>query len=143
MSLLYAKSIGELSALEDVLIAEKDACLISKDLWTKWVAEQVDELLLVNLIQDTIHHTLVVEGYHNQSDDSIYVPMSVFRDLTGNQVNVRVEKAMPPHATKILLQPLDNELYHCDLYRHICQIGTFLKKIQFLRYHVRSWVDLR
>jgi len=115
MSLLYAKSIGELSALEDVLIAEKDGCLISKDLWTTWVAEQVDELLLVNLTQNDARHTLVVEGYHNQHDDSIYVPMSVFRDLTGNQVTVSVEKEMPPHATKILLQPLDNELYHCDI----------------------------
>jgi hypothetical protein len=115
MSLLYAKSIGELSALEDVLVAEKDACLISKSLWTTWVAEQIDELLLVNLIQNDARHTLVVEGYHNQDDNSIYVPMSVFRDLGEGQVTVSVEKEMPPHATKILLQPLDNELYHCDI----------------------------
>jgi hypothetical protein len=115
MSLLYAKSIGELSAREDTQLAEKDACLIPKGLWSSWIADQKEELLLVNITQDAVSHTLVVDGYHSQEDDTIYVPMSVFRDLGEGQVNVSVEKNMPPQATKILLQPLDNELYHCDI----------------------------
>ena len=114
MSLLYAKSIGELSALEDVTVGEKDACLISEQLWSTWIVEQKEELLLVNITQNSNTYTLVVEGYHKQSRDNIYLPMSVFRDLNSNDhVTVSIEKQMPPHATKILLQPLDNELYHC------------------------------
>jgi|688.fasta_scaffold385507_1 hypothetical protein len=113
MSLLYAKTIIELS--EDTLIAEKDACLIPKNLWSSWIADQTEELLLVTIAQNAVHHTLVVEGYHTEGDDSIYLPMSVFRDLTENNVIVTLQKEMPPQATKILLQPLDNELYHCDI----------------------------
>jgi hypothetical protein len=115
MSLLYAKSIGELSAHEEVHVAEKDACLIPKNLWSRLIAEQTEELLLVNITQDDNSHTLVVEGYHSQEDDNIYLPLSIFRSLNGDTVTVSVEKTMPPQATKILLQPLDNELYHCDI----------------------------
>jgi len=70
----------------------------------------------VELTQGTIQHTLCVSCGTNESYTTIFLPTRCFLTLdVSSDVSVRVVQTMPPIATKIVLQPLDNELYHCDI----------------------------
>jgi hypothetical protein len=60
--------------------------------------------------------TLVVSGGHTDDDTVIYLPEALMMGMQQDEYcSIRVVTTLPPVATKVVLQPLDNELYHCDI----------------------------
>lgn len=125
-------SIGYLSQLaEDVNTYEQnDQCIVPKRLWIAWTEKQVGEVLLVKIVQGEKTHTLCVGSYTTDSFDTVFLPQRCFLDFTITMnVQISVCKSMPPLATKIEIQPLDNELYHCDIAK---AVSTYLSNWQIL-----------
>jgi hypothetical protein len=113
--LLYPHPLAEILD-DDGPLAERDNCLVPQTLWKRWVETQTAEVLLLTFQQAETQFVLCVEGPHNESSDVVYIPRRYIQDLIPDEyVQVEVLKTMPPKATKISLQPLDNELYHCDI----------------------------
>ena len=72
--------------------------------------------MLVKITQGERTSILCVGGFTKESDSIVFLPRRCFLEFdTTIPTNVDVVKTMPPLATKITLQPLDNELYHCDI----------------------------
>ena len=94
---------------------EHDACSVHSSLWNRWISSQTIETLLVEVIQGEQRFVLTVDSPHTGETDTIYVPSRVFTGLIGTQVEVNLLTELPPIATNIVLQPLDTELYHCDI----------------------------
>jgi hypothetical protein len=69
----------------------------------------------VEVIQGEQRFVLTVDSPHTGETDILYVPSRVFTELIGTQVEVNLLTELPPIATNIVLQPLDTELYHCDI----------------------------
>ena len=95
---------------------QNDLCYLPKDEWRRLMHLDCPDILLLTIEQGESKCTLTVGDSHDQEQDNIYIPyhcMGAF--LEGAEVIVRRCLEMPPLATKIVLQPLDNELYHCDI----------------------------
>lgn len=114
-------------------VPNNDVCIIPKHLWSKWTRNQLEELLLVKIVANKKEHTLHIHSYHENSKDIIYIPSWCFSDFPLEVEMKRVSS--PPIATKITLQPLDTEVYHCDIAKavsehlsswHILTEGTIL-----------------
>ncbi len=120
---------------------ERDGCIVPRMLWTKWTRNQTAEVLLVELKQRDVKHLFVVESHHAQDVNNIYIPERCILDFdTDEYVLVRVVEEMPPKATKITLQPLDNELYHCDI---ASAVGEHLSKWNILTKNTTLTVPLQ
>jgi hypothetical protein len=111
-------SIGYLNQLyeETDTYEQRDQCIVPQEQWKEWIQNQETEVLLLEIKQDSVTHILCVGGFTNESDTTLFLPKRCFLsfDIT-KTVDVSIVKTMPPHATKITLKPLDNELYHCDI----------------------------
>jgi hypothetical protein len=137
--LLYPKNFSEL--LEYTDREERDGCVVSRALWTKWTRNQTAEVLLIELKQRHVKHILVVEGHHSQDVNNIYLPQRCMMDFDAEEyIIVKVLTEMPPLATKITLQPLDNELYHCDI---ATAVSEHLSKWSVLTKNVTLTVPLK
>lgn len=137
--LLYPKNLSDL--LEDTDREERDGCLVPRALWTKWTRNQTAEVLLVELKQRDVKHILVVDGHHSQDVNNIYLPQRCMMDFDGEEyILVKLLSEMPPLATKITLQPLDNELYHCDI---ATAVSEHLSKWSVLTKNVTLTVPLK
>lgn len=120
---------------------ERDGCIVPRMLWTKWTRNQTAEVLLVELKQRDVKHLFVVESHHAQDVNNIYIPERCVMDFdTEEYVLVKVLTEMPPKATKITLQPLDNELYHCDI---ASAVGEYLSKWNILTKNTTLTVPLQ
>jgi hypothetical protein len=75
--LLKVASLALLETTHDT--AEKDACIVSRHLWQKWVDEQTTEVLLVEIQQRNHRHVLCVDSYHNKARDLLYLPSQVLK----------------------------------------------------------------
>jgi hypothetical protein len=95
--------------------AEHDACSVHSSLWNLWISSQTIETLLVEVIQDDQRFVLTVDSPHTGDEKTIYLPSRIFTGLQGQEVHVNRITELPPVATNIVLQPLDTELYHCDI----------------------------
>lgn len=134
--LLYPKSLAELATQE-----EGDSCVIPRVLWTRWTRTQTAEVLLVELKQRETTRLFVVANHHSQDANNIYIPERLLIDFdTEEYCIVRVVEEMPPVATKITLQPLDNELYHCDI---ATAVSEYLSKWNILTKHATLTVPLK
>jgi hypothetical protein len=95
-------------------VPENDCCVIPRHLWSQWTREQTDDVMLVKVTYNEKDVLLHVYS-HSDERNTIYIPRWCF----GNEfpMNVTMERVieMPPIATKIILQPLDSEIYHCDI----------------------------
>jgi hypothetical protein len=125
-------NIGYLSQLADET-AQYDAhdqCIVPQYLWSRWIQDQEEEVLLIEIRQNETVFILCVGGSTNESTSTLFLPTRCFASLDLAQtVNISVKKTMPPLATKIELQPLDNELYHCDI---ATAVGKHLSNWQVL-----------
>ena len=95
---------------------QNDLCYLPKAEWRRLMHLDCPDILLLNVQQGDVKCTLTVGDCHEQEEDNIYIPyhcMGPF--LEGAEAVVTRCLEMPPWATKIVLQPLDNELYHCDI----------------------------
>ncbi len=96
--------------------SEKDACIVSRHLWQRWVDRQTTEVLLVKIQQRNHTYILCVDSYHNGQRDLVYLPSQVCMDLDMDEyVEVNVLSEMPPAATRIVLEPLDADTYGFDI----------------------------
>lgn len=95
--------------------ADHDKCSIHSEHWGTWIANQTVETLLVEVCQGDQRFVLTVDSPHHGEPDTIYIPSRIFTGLTSQTVTVRQLTELPPIATNIVLQPLDTELYHCDI----------------------------
>jgi len=112
--------LGYLSQLEEEdsnYYDERDQCIVPQHLWRQWIQEQEsDQVLLVEITQDHIKQILCIGAGTLESMNTIFLPIRCFQEFDlSREVSVCIVKTMPPLATKITLQPLDNELYHCDI----------------------------
>jgi len=115
-SLLF---LGYLEQLEEPTeyYETRDQCLVPHHLWRGWIEDQSPEdVLLVKITQGGRTSILCVGGFTKESDSILFLPRRCFLEFdTTIPTTVEVVKVMPPIATKTTLQPLDNELYHCDI----------------------------
>ena len=57
---------------------------------------------------------LYVDSHHNQNRDGIFLPPRILAALDSQEyVEVKVLREIPPQATKIILQPLDEDVADC------------------------------
>jgi hypothetical protein len=100
---------------------ERDGCYVHQTIWKKWIDAQTTETLFVEVKETTPSeqkHILYVAGYHRDEEEILYVPKRCCGDGT---VKVRMLHTEPPKATKLVLQPLDPELYDCPLQEALSQ----------------------
>ena len=109
-------------------LSEYDRCIIHKNLWSTW-ANNLTDVMLVKITLGTKIHYLHVHSYHEVSEDIIYIPSWCISSEKTTEVIMEKVSEMPPHATKITLQPLDNEVYHCDI---ATAVSTYLSNWQVL-----------
>jgi hypothetical protein len=96
--------------------AQRDQCIVPRNIFRQWVEQHETEVMLVEIIQGDVKVTLCVDGPHALEEETIYVPDRFMTSLEeGKYVEVRLLTALPPLATKITLQPIDSEVYHCDI----------------------------
>ena len=93
---------------------DNGGCVIHSKLWSQWSA-QITDLMLVKITYDTNTYFLHVHSFHTQDENTIFLPSWCFINETGFEVVMELIQEMPPVATKITLQPLDSEIYHCDI----------------------------
>ena len=95
---------------------EQDSCTVPQEIWLRWVNTQSTEVLCVTVKQFEDPVTLVVSGGHTDDDTTVYLPAPLMMGMQEDEYcSIRVVTTLPPVATKVVLQPLDNELYHCDI----------------------------
>ena len=130
-SLLHVASLN----LLDTHVTEKDNCLVPRTIWSRWIERQEAEVLLVEVEQEGVKHILCVEGPHTMNTNTIYIPPRCLQDFNEDDyARVRVVKEMPPHATKIVLQPLDSDImnFGVDI---AAEVGAMLSHWQVLTKH--------
>jgi hypothetical protein len=89
---------------------------VPKQIWQRWVDNQETEVLLVQLKQGEFQCTLCVESYHIDDRDTIYIPERYLTKIDScNYVEVNVLQYVPPKATKIVLEPMDEVYYSFDI----------------------------
>lgn len=113
MSLYYPQPT---SILEE-LVPEHDVCVIPRPLWSQWIAEQSTEVLLVRVTADTQTWTLYVHSHHEFGEEIVCLPQWCYSQLANPHTDIQMEllEEMPPQATKIILEPLEEEMRSVDL----------------------------
>lgn len=120
---------------------ESDMCLVPQSIWLRWTTEQTTEVLLIKLTQREITHTIVVGGYHTDNPNDIYLPDHCMIGLDEEEYCIlSIETNMPPRATKITLQPLDTEAYHCDI---TAAVSEYLSNWNLLTNHITITVPIK
>ncbi len=118
-------------------VEEKDNCIVPQNMWSRWINNQTEEqeVLLVEVSQGEAKHILCVESPHTENTNTIYIPARCLQDFDETDyVRVRVVKSMPPHATQIVLQPLDSELLETGI-DIVSEVSTMLSNWQTLTKH--------
>lgn len=83
-------------------------------MWVRW-SSQITDLMLVKITHEDKVYILHVESFHEANVNTIFLPEWCFINVNNIQVTIERVEEMPPLATKIILQPLDIEVYHCDI----------------------------
>jgi hypothetical protein len=95
-------------------IPDNGGCVIYSGLWSTW-STMITDLMLVKITHGTNIFVLHVHSFHNQDQNTIFLPNWCFDNQSDLIVKMELIEEMPPVATKITLQPLDSEIYHCDI----------------------------
>lgn len=122
-----------------------DEILLPRRVWETWAdLYPAGSPMLVELTHLETGHTRIACGggqFHLETNNNVYVPRWILQhleiglDATETMVAVRPVLEQPPRATLIVLNPLDDALYHSDmralfeerLYTfHVLQAGTVL-----------------
>jgi hypothetical protein len=113
MSLYYPQP----TSILDEVVPEHDVCVIPRSLWSQWIADQIEDVLLVRVIAGELSWTLYVHSHHDFGNELICLPQWCYDQLANKHTDVEVERLeeMPPHATKIVLEPLEEEMRSVDL----------------------------
>lgn len=93
---------------------DNGGCIIHSSIWSMW-SRQITDLMLVKIISKSATYYLHVESFHNNEPTNIFIPSWCFTHESLAEVSMELIDIMPPVATKITLQPLDSEIYHCDI----------------------------
>lgn len=94
---------------------QTDQCILPMRLWKHLVHLDSPEVLLLTISQGDVTHTLVANGGHQSNRTTVFVPYWCAEAFLPG-VEAEVKRApVPPVATKIVLEPLDTELYQCDI----------------------------
>ncbi len=102
--------------------AEKDNCLVPLSIWRQWIDNQTTEVLLVTIQQNDANLVLCVEGPHSEETDVLYIPGRYLHEFNEDlHVEVSVLEELPPIATKIVLEPLDQEFDEIDVAAAVSQ----------------------
>lgn len=100
--------------LLDEGLSATDGCVLPQHLWSRWTERQTTEVLLVEVVQMGDPFVLHVASHHDQNRDGIFLPPRVLAAFNACEyVEVKVLEATPPQATKIVLQPLDEDVADC------------------------------
>jgi hypothetical protein len=71
-------------------------------------------VLLVEIVQTGEPFVLHVASHHDENRDGIFLPPRILAALDAIEyVEVKVLEVLPPQATKIVLQPLDEDIAGC------------------------------
>lgn len=88
--------------------------MLPQHLWSRWVERQTTEVLLVEVVQTGEPFVLHVASHHDLNRDGIFLPPRILAALDASEyVEVKVLESLPPQATKIILQPLDEDIADC------------------------------
>lgn len=88
--------------------------MLPQHLWSRWTELQTTEVLLVEIVQLGEPFVLHVASHHDQNRDGIFLPPRILAALDAQEyVEVKVLKELPPQATRIVLQPLDEDVADC------------------------------
>jgi hypothetical protein len=93
---------------------DNGGCIIHRNLWSQWQG-QINDLMYVQISYDSKTYHLHVESFHTNEEGQIFLPSWCFSGESNIEVTMELVLVMPPVATKITLQPLDSEIYHCDI----------------------------
>jgi hypothetical protein len=147
---MYLYSIEDrFSAIDDEMVYNNtDGILVPKHLWSSWV-NTCTTTMIVRITQNTHQHTATqiccVAGYHEEERNAVYVPNWMFYQLTKSTIGTleplweqleyeddedEDKEESLPLATKIVLRPLDNEIYHADIEE---ELSAFLQNFQTLQ----------
>jgi hypothetical protein len=129
----------------DEAVEEKDNCIVPQHMWRRWVqAQDADqEVLLLQVTQGEVNHILYVEAPHTQNTNTMYIPARCLQEFDETDyVRVRVMKTMPPHATKIVLQPLDSELLETGM-DIVAEVSAMLSNWHTLTKHTMLSVPIQ
>jgi hypothetical protein len=107
---------------------DNGGCVIHRELWLQWQAT-ITELMLVKITYGTNTYHLHVESFHTNEPNTVFIPQGCFIAESNIEVSMELVHEMPPLATKITLQPLDSEIYHCDI---VVAVSEHLSKWQVL-----------
>jgi hypothetical protein len=112
---------------------EKDNCLVPLSIWRQWIEQQTTEVLLVSIQQNDAKLVLCVEGPHSEETDVLYIPGRYLHDFEDElHVEVTVLEELPPIATKIVLEPLDQEFGDIDV---AAAVSQYLSHWNILKKH--------
>jgi hypothetical protein len=104
---------------------QRDQCIVPQRLFQQWVERHETEVMLVDIVQGDVTVTLCVEGPHSLNQETMYVPQRLLDRLEeGEYAEVRLRSELPPLATQITLQPIDSEVYHCDISAAVSEMLT-------------------
>jgi hypothetical protein len=113
--------------------AEKDNCLVPLSIWRQWIEQQTTEVLLVSIQQNDAKLVLCVEGPHSEETDVLYIPGRYLHEFEEElHVEVTVLEELPPIATKIILEPLDQEFGDIDV---AAAVSQYLSHWNILKKH--------
>ena len=107
---------------------DNGGCVIHRELWLQWQAT-ITDLMLVKITYGTNTYYLHVESFHTNEPNTVFLPQGCFIAESNIEVSMTLVHEMPPLATKITLQPLDSEIYHCDI---VAAVSEHLSKWQVL-----------
>ena len=107
-------SIFSLDELGVPHVEQNDLCYLPHHEWLRLMHLDCPDILLLEIIQGDVRRVLTVgEGHH--MGDFIYIPYNCIGAFEeGGDVIVRRYLEMPPIASQITIQPLD-DFYQCDI----------------------------
>ena len=94
---------------------QNDLCYLPRHEWLRLIHLDCPDILLIEVCQGDVQRILTVGEAHD-NEDAIYIPYNCIGAFSeGENVEIRRYTHMPPIATLITIQPLETELYQCDI----------------------------
>ena len=101
---------------------QNDLCYLPRNEWMRLMHLDCPDILLVEVIQGDVRRVFTVGEAHDE-EDAIYIPYNCIGAFSeGEVVNVLRYITMPPVATQITIQPLETELYQCDIVAAVSKV---------------------
>lgn len=98
---------------------QHDQIWLPKAMWHRLMHLDCPDVILLRVtqeIEEKVIRVLTMGQSHDLEQDTCYVPYwCIGAFVEGEECDVERHLSIPPEATKIVVQPLDSELYHCDI----------------------------